>query len=72
MRAFPDKKREKSGSCAIVLLTVDDILYVANVGDSRAILSAQGGTKIYSLSKDHKPNDASEKQRILEAGGEIY
>lgn len=31
---------ERSGSCAIVSLVVGDICYIANVGDSRAILSA--------------------------------
>ncbi len=51
---------DKSGSCAIITLIVDDIVYVANVGDSRAILSANNGSKIYCLSKDHKPNEISE------------
>ena len=48
---------DKSGSCAIITLIVDEVVYVANVGDSRAILSGQRGQKIYCLSKDHKPNE---------------
>ncbi len=31
---------DKSGSCGIITLIVDEMVYVANVGDSRAILSA--------------------------------
>jgi serine/threonine protein phosphatase PrpC len=31
--------KEKSGSCACAVMIVDDIVYVANVGDSRAVLS---------------------------------
>lgn len=30
---------DKSGSCAIAVLIVENIAYVANVGDSRAVLS---------------------------------
>lgn len=30
---------DKSGSCAIVALIVEEMCYIANVGDSRAILS---------------------------------
>ena len=34
---------QRSGSCAIVVLVVGDIAYVANVGDSRAIMSIDAG-----------------------------
>lgn len=46
--------------------------YVANVGDSRAILSTELGKKAFSLSRDHKPCDELERQRIIDAGGKIY
>lgn len=46
--------------------------YVANVGDSRAIMSVDGGEKILVLSKDHKPESETETMRIEKNGGKIY
>ena len=63
---------DRSGSCAIVVLIVGNKCYIANVGDSRAILSTQEGSKIFALSRDHKPSDPLEKERIIKAGGQIY
>ncbi|KAL4480277.1 hypothetical protein ABPG74_020793 [Tetrahymena malaccensis] len=63
---------DKSGSCAIVVLLVGEICYIANVGDSRAILSMNKGERTLDLSRDHKPCDLQEKERIIEAGGRIY
>ena len=63
---------DKSGSCAIVSLFVDELCFVANVGDSRAIMSCSGGRYTVALSTDHKPNDKNEHLRILQAGGKIY
>lgn len=57
-KAFMDKiynpatkeLKDKSGSCAIVILIVEGVCYSANVGDSRAVLSADSGKKVIALS----------------------
>lgn len=63
---------QKSGSCAIAILIVAEIAYVANTGDSRAIMSINGGKNFVVLSKDHKPEDPDEKNRIEKCGGRVY
>ena len=63
---------DSSGSCAIVVIVIDNRVYIANVGDSRAILSSKNGSKFYALSRDHRPGDEKEYKRILDAGGKIY
>jgi protein phosphatase 1L len=60
----------KQGSTAITAFIAGKILYVANVGDSRGIISINGQAK--SMSKDHTENNASEKIRIENAGGRFY
>lgn len=63
---------DKSGSCAIIALTVETECYVANVGDSRAVLSAEHGLRCYDLSQDHRPNEEAEFYRIRDNGGHVY
>lgn len=61
-----------SGSCAIVVLIINNQVFIANLGDSRALYSYNGGEELYQLSRDHKPNDQKEKKRIYKAGGTIF
>lgn len=57
---------------SVNLSDLDDILYLANVGDSRAVLSRKGGSSIIQLTVDHKPGSESESVRILAHNGTIY
>lgn len=52
-----------------MVLIVGGLCYVANVGDSRAVLSSEGGRLMTALSRDHKPADVEEYRRITAAGG---
>ena len=61
-----------SGSCAIIILIINDMCYIANLGDSRAIYSYNSGSQFLQLSRDQKPNDPKEKKRIYKAGGSIF
>ncbi len=64
-------ERAYAGSTACVALASSHIIAVANVGDSRAVLASRRGTELYTtdLSRDHVPNRADEKVRIVAAGG---
>ncbi|CAF1117109.1 unnamed protein product [Rotaria sordida] len=61
---------DKSGSTAISCLIDLERVYFLNVGDSRAILVSTDG-RILLATKDHKPSDQAERQRIQEAGGTV-
>jgi len=61
---------DKSGSTAICCLIDPERIYFLNVGDSRAILVSTDG-RILLATKDHKPSDQAERQRIQEAGGTV-
>ena len=63
---------DKSGSCALVMLILNNYLYAINLGDSRALYSYDSGKYIYQITRDHKPNDEIEKRRIEKVGGKIF
>ena len=63
---------DKSGSCAIILLIVETNIYIANVGDSRCLLSMDNGKKYVMVTNDHKPNSPNEIIRIKNNGGNVY
>ena len=63
---------DRSGSCAILVIIIDNIIYVVNVGDSRGIMSIKGGEEYKMITSDHKPSNEDEKKRIIKSGGEVY
>ena len=64
---------EQCGSTACVAVVrraiKHNVIYVANVGDTRAVLSKNGQAE--RLSKDHKATDPQEIERVKAEGGSI-
>jgi protein phosphatase 2C family protein 2/3 len=56
----------------VIIIIVDKKIYIANVGDSRAILSLNLGSEYIIVTEDHKPNNEKEKIRIINNGGQVY
>ncbi|XP_067851665.1 integrin-linked kinase-associated serine/threonine phosphatase 2C [Heptranchias perlo] len=74
-QASSQKPAWKDGSTAACILLVDNDLYVANLGDSRAILCRfnEKSKKLTSLPlvKEHNPTQYEERMRIQKAGGTV-
>ncbi|KAF9575690.1 Protein phosphatase 2C 2, partial [Lunasporangiospora selenospora] len=68
IREDPNYHGDTSGCTAITAtITKDNVLYVGNAGDSRAVLCSDGSA--FALSSDHKPVNIGESRRIVVAGG---
>ena len=63
---------DKSGSCSVSILIIDEWCFVTNLGDSRGLYSLESGNKFLQITRDHNPNDPIERERIEKAGGSIY
>ncbi|CAN6451034.1 unnamed protein product [Victoria cruziana] len=62
-----NNQNRDAGSTASTAVLVGDRLLVANVGDSRAVICRDGNA--IAVSRDHKPDQTDERQRIEDAGG---
>ena len=66
---FLNKNTESGSTCNTLLINKKtNKFFVANVGDSRAILCKKDGAA-KGISKDHKTSDPKEKRRIIKSGG---
>ncbi|KAL3797318.1 hypothetical protein ACHAWO_005477 [Cyclotella atomus] len=57
-----------AGCTSVVAVILENVLVVANAGDSRAVLCRKGGL-VEPMSFDHKPLQKREMNRITKAGG---
>ena len=64
--------KDESGACIIIILVINDLMYITNIGDCRAITSMNNGSKTKPLTIDHKPNNPKEYKRIIENNGHVY
>lgn len=76
MKELPEviSGEDKSGSTAVCALISSTHVFLANCGDSRAVISRNGAPNCvaYLISTyDHKPINPVEKERIQKAGGSV-
>jgi len=69
-----NKENAMHGCTCVCSLVLDDVVYFANIGDSEGILiSVENGVVIpKNMTKAHKANDPSEKERIESLGGHVF
>ncbi|EOY11564.1 Phosphatase 2C family protein isoform 2 [Theobroma cacao] len=64
-----------SGTTALTIVRQGDLMYVANIGDSRAVLattSDDGDLVPVQLTVDFKPNLPQEAERIIQCKGRVF
>lgn len=67
---IPEDIGNNSGSTVVMLLKKGAKYWVANVGDSRAIINSND--KAIAITEDHKPGVVSELNRIRDLGGFVF
>ncbi|KAL7722234.1 hypothetical protein QTN25_000983 [Entamoeba marina] len=70
MQQILEKTDVEDGCTAITVILIENKIYVAWLGDTRAVL-CRGG-KAIQLSEDHKPTTSPEKERIVDMGGHVF
>ncbi|KAL3932438.1 MAG: hypothetical protein SGBAC_010848, partial [Bacillariaceae sp.] len=67
-----DASGDRSGTTATSFLVTEDVVVVASIGDSRAVLSSMnksGEMAAIPLTKDHVASDPDERILVIEKGG---
>ncbi|OHS95139.1 Protein phosphatase 2C 1 [Tritrichomonas foetus] len=64
-------KYPECGSTAAIVVVANDIIYTANMGDARIIISNENN-QIKRLSYDHRASDPYEKKLIEAKGGKVF
>eukprot|EP00752_Nemacystus_decipiens_P018655 g16725.t1 len=67
--ATMQREKVRHGTTAVVAVVTPGSLYVANCGDSRAVLCKEGVAT--AMSTDHKPCVITEMSRVLRCGGSV-
>lgn len=72
LRKIPEvaNGEDKSGTTAVCALITEKYVIFSNCGDSRAVLSSGGGMPVL-VTRDHKPSNPPERERIQNAGGSV-
>lgn len=82
-KATEAKPTWKDGSTVAAVFVLDDVVYSANLGDSKAVLcrrassssssssEKKGQLSFVSLTKDHNPSNFEERKRIEKHGGSV-
>lgn len=65
-------KAHSSGTTAIMGVLYGSTMTIINIGDSRAVKISADKSTVQALSIDHKPQEPTEKTRVLAAGGVVY
>ena len=55
---------DKSQSCDLVMIIINDVLFSINLGDSRSLYSYDTGKYLYYITRNHKSNDKIEKKEL--------
>lgn len=63
---------DRSGSCALVLLIINNQCYCSNLGDSLGYYSHSNYSSVSQINIEHNPERLTEAERIKMGGGSIY